>query len=99
MERTECFEDLIANIEEKYPKYEEEEEEYIDEYEDAFLLKTRHTQEDIQMELNRINPILENKIREEGFGWVFRFIERLKEDLDKFKKKEKVSIEKLNQID
>lgn len=78
MERTEYFEDLIAQIEEKYPKneiYEEEEE--IDELEDAFLLKTRHTQEDLRMELNRINSILENKMREEGFGWVFRFAEKM----------------------
>lgn len=81
MERTEYFEDVIAQIEEKYPKYESyEEEEEIDELEDAFLLKTKHTQEDLQIELNRINPILENKIREEGFRWVFRFLEKMNSD-------------------
>ena len=78
MERTE---DLIANIEEKYEKYEkyaeEEEEEDIDEYEDAFLRKLRPTQDDFLMELYRINPILENKIREEGFDWIYKFVEKI----------------------
>jgi hypothetical protein len=81
MERTECFEDLIEQIEQKYPKKEiNDEEEEIDELEDAFLMKKRYTQEDLQMELNRINPILDNKIREEGFGWVFSFTKKFKEE-------------------
>jgi hypothetical protein len=81
MERTDYFEDLIAQIEEKYAKYEDEnEEEEMDEEEDRFLRKVNPTQDDILMELNRINPILENKIREEGFGWVFAFTKKFKEE-------------------
>lgn len=79
MERTEYFEDLVVQMEEKYPKNEiyEEEEEEIDEKEDEFLMKMRYTQDDVQNEIDRINPILENKIKEEGFDWVFKFVEKL----------------------
>ena len=75
MERTDDFDEYIEELEKKSTKkgFDPIEEE-IDEEEERFIRIVNPTQWDVLLEINRIQPILENKIRERGYDWMFDFV-------------------------